>query len=170
MTNYELRMTNTKTLSENLGRILKKKSLTLAVAESCTGGMIGGAITEIAGSSEYFLGGIISYDNSIKRDILGVSQKVLEQYGAVSGQTVIAMAKGVQGLMKADCAIAVSGVAGPGGGTKEKPVGLVYIGIAIGKQCWSFVCRFKGTRTEIRKKTVSEGLRRLIEKLKSKSG
>ena len=152
-------MMYTKTLSQKLGLILKKKSMTLAIAESCTGGMIGGVITDIAGSSEYFLGGVISYDNRIKRDLLGVPEKVLEQYGAVSRQTVIAMAKGVQRLMKADCALAVSGVAGPGGGTKEKPVGLVYIGIAVGKQCRSFVCRFKGTRADIRSKTVREGLK-----------
>jgi PncC family amidohydrolase len=158
-------MMNTKALSKKLGTILKKNKMTLAVAESCTGGLIGGAVTEIAGASEYFFGGVIAYDNGIKRDVLGVPKKILTTYGAVSGQTVIAMAKGVQRCMKSDCSIAVSGVAGPGGGTKEKPVGLVFIGIAVGGKCWSFEYRFKGTRAEVREKTVKEGLNRLIEKV-----
>lgn len=158
-------MQNTVILSKKLGSILKNKKLTLAIAESCTGGMIGGAITEVAGSSEYFLGGVIAYDNRIKRDILGVPEKVLSKFGAVSGETVLAMAKGVQKLMNTDCAIAVSGVAGPGGGTKDKPVGLVYIGIAVNKKCWSFEYRFTGTREEIREKTVGEGLKRMIERV-----
>ena len=158
---------NTTSYTKSLGKILKKNRLTLAVAESCTGGMIGGAITDHAGASEYFHGGVIAYDNRIKCDILGVSEKILEAQGAVSSETVTAMAKGVQKLMNADCAIAVSGVAGPGGGTKEKPVGLVYIGIAVKKRYSIFECRFKGTRAEIRKKTVAESLKRLIEKIDS---
>ncbi|MDR2727875.1 MAG: CinA family protein, partial [Chitinispirillales bacterium] len=111
-----------------LGSLLKRKSLTLAVAESCTGGLIGGAVTSVSGSSDYFLGGVISYDNRIKSDILGVSAHDLEKYGAVSGQVVCAMAYGVAKLFKCDCSVSVSGIAGPGGGTKEKPVGLVYFG------------------------------------------
>lgn len=158
-------MQNIIILSKKLGSILKNKKLTLAIAESCTGGMVGAAVTEIAGSSAYFLGGIIAYDNRIKRDILGVSEKVLATFGAVSGETVLAMAKGVQKLMKTDCAIAVSGVAGPGGGTKDKPVGLVYIGIAVNKKYWSFEYRFSGSRKEIREKTVGEGLKRMIERV-----
>jgi len=155
------------TITQTLGTILKKKKMTLATAESCTGGMISTAITEIAGASEYFLGGVIAYDNRIKNKVLGVSKKILEQHGAVSSQTVIAMAKGVQKLMKTDCAIAVSGVAGPGGGTKEKPVGLVYIGIAARKKCWSCECHFKGTREKIREKTVMESLKLLIDRMGS---
>jgi PncC family amidohydrolase len=153
------------TAAETLGTILRKKRLTLATAESCTGGMIGAAITDIAGSSDYFLGGVIAYDNRIKTGVLGVPAMILKRHGAVSGETVIAMAKGAQRLMKTDCAIAVSGVAGPGGGTKEKPVGLVFIGIAVNKKAVVFKCQFTGSRNEIRVKTVEESIRRLIKLL-----
>lgn len=158
-------MKTTAKLSRTLGTILRKNHMTLAVAESCTGGMVGAAITEIPGASDYFPGGVVAYDNRIKNGVLKVPKAILDRYGAVSGPTVIAMAKGVRKLMKADCAIAVSGVAGPGGGTKEKPVGLVYIGIAVKLRCWSFACRFKGTRLKIRELTVVESLKRLIERL-----
>jgi PncC family amidohydrolase len=149
--------------SRRIGKLLTKKKLSLAVAESCTGGMVGSAITDIAGSSRYFAGGVIAYDNSIKRRVLKVPQTTLDNYGAVSSQTVRAMARGAQRLFKADCAIAVSGIAGPGGGTEEKPVGLVYIGIAVRKKGFDFECRFKGTRREIRLKTVEQALKKIVE-------
>ncbi|MGA2508321.1 MAG: CinA family protein [Chitinispirillaceae bacterium] len=156
---------NSKNLSTTLGRILLEKKMTLAVAESCTGGMIGSAITDIAGASRYFLGGIIAYDTNIKKSVLHVPRTTLNKYGAVSRQTVTAMAHAVRKLMKADCSIAVSGIAGPGGGTREKPVGLVYIGIAVKNSVKSFKYRFKGTRENIRKQTVKEALRLLIRLL-----
>jgi PncC family amidohydrolase len=153
---------NPENLSKTLGKILGEKKMRLAVAESCTGGMIGSAITDVAGSSRYFLGGVIAYDNRIKRDILKVPRTTLKKYGAVSSQTVIAMAHAVRKLMKADCSIAISGIAGPGGATKEKPVGLVYIGIAVKNTAKSFKYRFKGTRERIRQQTVEEALKRLV--------
>ncbi len=159
---------NADNFSKRLGTVLRKKRMTLAVAESCTGGLIGGAVTETAGASDYFLGGVIAYDNSIKEEVLKVPRMTLEKYGAVSGQTVAAMACGVQKLAKADCAIAVTGIAGPGGGTKQKPVGLVYIGIAVKNSSEVFECRFKGTRKQIREKTVREGMRRLVRRLVEK--
>lgn len=156
---------NPENLSKTLGKILVEKKMRLAVAESCTGGMIGSTITDVAGASRYFLGGVITYNNRIKSSILGVSLKTLNNYGAVSSQTVTAMAYAVRKLMKADCSIAVSGIAGPGGGTSEKPVGLVYIGIAVKNTVKSFKYRFKGTRHQIRRQAVEEALKRLVRSL-----
>jgi nicotinamide-nucleotide amidase len=100
------------------------------VAESCTGGYISHLITSIAGSSSYYLGGVVSYDNSIKEDILSVSNHTLAENGAVSEETVKEMANGVRAVMKTDYAVAVSGIMGPGGGTETKPVGTVWIAVA----------------------------------------
>jgi PncC family amidohydrolase len=149
---------NTFALSKKLGVALRSKKLTLAVAESCTGGMVGAAITAIAGSSRYYTGGAIAYDNNIKKRVLGVPERILKNYGAVSAETVIAMAQGAQKLLRADCAIAVSGVAGPGGGTKEKPVGLVFIGIAVKKRVRAFEERFAGGREQVREQAVNRAL------------
>jgi PncC family amidohydrolase len=156
---------NIQHLSKKAGNILAKRRMTLAVAESCTAGMIGVAITDVSGSSRYFPGGVIAYDNRIKRSILKVTRATLDRHGAVSGQTVAAMARGVTRLFKTDCAIAVSGVAGPDGGTKEKPVGLVYIAVMVRKIVKTFVYRFSGTRAGIRRLTVEESLRQLIRLL-----
>jgi len=106
------------------------RSLTLATAESCTGGLIGYSLTEVAGSSGYYLGGVISYSNEAKIEQLGVPAKTIEQHGAVSAQTAVAMAEGARRRFGADYGIAVTGVAGPGGGSDEKPVGLVYVAVA----------------------------------------
>lgn len=110
-----------------VGELLKKKNLTVSTAESCTGGSIAARLTSIAGSSEYFNGSIVAYSNTAKMEILHVSPKTLEQYGAVSKETVIEMVKGAMKALKTDCAVATSGIAGPGGGTPEKPVGTVWI-------------------------------------------
>jgi PncC family amidohydrolase len=153
-------------LAKRLGRLCVEKKLTLSVAESCTGGMIGAAITAVPGSSAYFSGGVVSYRNEMKHNVLGVPKLVLEKNGAVSAETVTAMVKGVRRLCKTDCAIAVSGIAGPDGGTKKKPVGLVYIGIGSGKKVRSFKYYFKGDRQEIRRQTVEKALERMIEEVK----
>ncbi|MEI6822535.1 MAG: competence/damage-inducible protein A [Bacteroidota bacterium] len=121
------------TLQSVIGKILKAKSKTLATAESCTGGYIAHLITSIAGSSDYFKGSVVSYANEIKTDVLGVKQDTLINYGAVSEQTVAEMAFGAIALLKTDYAIAISGIAGPDGGTNEKPVGTVWIAIAYGQ-------------------------------------
>lgn len=113
-----------------IGQLLRKKKITLSTAESCTGGSIAARITSVSGSSDYFKGGIVAYSNVVKMDLLHVSPDTLEKYGAVSETTVIEMVKGVMNALKTDCAISTSGIAGPGGGTAEKPVGTVWIAVA----------------------------------------
>lgn len=112
-----------------VGELLKKKRLTVATAESCTGGSIAVRLTSIAGSSEYFKGSVVAYSNEVKMELLRVAPETLERHGAVSEETVVEMVKGAMDTLKTDCAIATSGIAGPGGGTPEKPVGTVWIAV-----------------------------------------
>jgi PncC family amidohydrolase len=154
-----------KTLAKKLGRLLLKKNLSLAVAESCTGGLLGAAITAVSGSSAYFKGGVISYSNELKRQLLKVPKSIIDKNGAVSRETVLAMASGACRLCHADCAISISGVAGPSGGTRQKPVGLVYVGIARGKKVRSYRYLFKGNRRSIRQEAVRAALLRMVERL-----
>ncbi len=119
-----------KTLEEAIGILLAEHGKTVATAESCTGGYVAHLITSIPGSSAYFTGGVVSYDNSIKENLLSVKSDILANHGAVSEETVRQMASGVKSLMKTDYAIAISGIMGPGGGTEEKPVGTVWIAVA----------------------------------------
>jgi nicotinamide-nucleotide amidase len=153
-------------LAKELGAILTQNAQTLAVAESCTGGLLGGAITAIAGSSTYFKGGVISYSNDVKRRVLGVPREILDKNGAVSAQAVKAMALGAQKVCAADCAIAISGIAGPGGGSAKKPVGLVFVGICVGKDVRSYRYLFRGNRQEIRSQAVREALGGMVERLR----
>lgn len=117
-------------LEEQLGRIFTAKRLTLAVAESCTGGLLASRITDVAGSSVYFLGGVVSYAYSAKETLLGIDHALLETEGAVSEVVARQMARGVREKLGADVAVSITGIAGPEGGTPEKPVGLVWIGLA----------------------------------------
>ncbi len=117
-------------LEEKVGELLSQRGWTLAVAESCTGGLVGHRITNVSGSSAYFEGGVISYSNEVKEHVLGVPLETLIDHGAVSKETVLAMARGVRRLLGTDVAVSITGIAGPTGGTPEKPVGLVYIGLA----------------------------------------
>lgn len=117
-------------LEEKIGVLLKAKHLTLSTAESCTGGGIAALITSVPGSSDYFNGGIVAYSNEAKVSLLQVSAETLEKYGAVSRETVTEMVKGAMESLKTDCAVATSGIAGPGGGTPEKPIGTVWIAVA----------------------------------------
>ncbi|MGB3788238.1 MAG: competence/damage-inducible protein A [Phormidesmis sp.] len=117
-------------LADAVGRLLGARSQTLSVAESCTGGSLGGLITAVPGSSSYFWGGVISYDNRVKQQVLGVDEAVLIRCGAVSAEVAAAMASGVRDRLGTDWALSITGIAGPGGGSAEKPVGLVYIGLA----------------------------------------
>ena len=126
-------------LAARLGRALADRGLMLATAESCTGGLVSCLVTDIAGSSAWFAGGVVSYTNAAKCRILGVPQAVLDTRGAVSRETVLAMAKGARGIFGADLALAVSGIAGPDGGTPEKPVGTVWM-------AWDGPC---GARAEV---------------------
>jgi PncC family amidohydrolase len=146
------------TQAERLVEFLKARGLKCATAESCTGGGIGAAITSAPGASEVFLGGVISYANEVKRDVLGVSQATLDSVGAVSGETAAQMAEGARRLLKADLAVSVTGVAGPGGGTPEKPVGLVWFGVATAGGVRTEKALFVGDRATIRAKTVTHAL------------
>ena len=146
------------TVAEKLVELYKSSGKTCATAESCTGGGIGAAITSVAGSSEVFLGGIISYAKEVKRDVLGVSQDTLDTVGAVSSETAAQMAEGVRRLTKADVAIAVTGIAGPGGGSAEKPVGLVWFGLATDSGVRTEKAIFPGDRAQVRAATVTHAL------------
>lgn len=126
----ERRASETETLEKEVGRLLREQGLTLAVAESCTGGLVGHRITEVAGSSDYFLSGIISYSNEAKEQLLGVRHETLLAHGAVSEETAREMAQGARRVLGSDLALAITGVAGPGGGTAEKPVGFTFIALA----------------------------------------
>lgn len=148
------------TLEKALGERLKKKGLTLAVAESCTGGLLGARITSVPGSSSYFVGGILSYANSVKVRQLGVPSKLIARHGAVSKEVAAAMASGVRRLLRTDLGIAITGVAGPGGGTKDKPVGLVYLAVSgPGKAASARKVSINGPRDAVRGRAVTAALR-----------
>lgn len=146
------------TVAEKLVELYKSSGKTCATAESCTGGGIGAAITSVAGSSEVFLGGVISYANEVKRDVLGVAAQVLDEYGAVSSETAAQMAEGARRLTKADVAVAVTGIAGPGGGSVEKPIGLVWFGLATANGVRTEKAIFPGDREQVRSATVIHAL------------
>jgi nicotinamide-nucleotide amidase len=133
-----------------VGRMLREKQLTLAVAESCTGGMLCNIITDIPGSSDYFERGIISYSNRSKQELLGISTETLRAHGAVSRETAMAMAEGIRKASGASIGVAVTGIAGPGGGTPEKPVGTVHIACSAGETTEAFEYRFQGDRLRIK--------------------
>ena len=150
------------TSAERLVGKLAEKRLTCATAESCTGGGVGNAITAVPGSSAVFWGGVISYDNSVKRDVLGVPENVLATVGAVSQECAAAMAKGVRRLLKTDLAVSVTGIAGPGGGTAEKPVGLVWFGLATAAGVKTGSKVFPGDRAAIRAAAIEHALGLLL--------
>ncbi|MEL7505341.1 MAG: competence/damage-inducible protein A [Cyanobacteria bacterium J06554_6] len=138
--------TDDDTLADAVGRLLLARNETLSVAESCTGGGLGQAITAVAGSSAYFLGGVIAYDNRVKQALLDVQAATLGQHGAVSAQVAEQMATGVRSHLNTDWGLSVTGIAGPGGGTPQKPVGLVYLGLANRDRTLSLECRFGQSR------------------------
>lgn len=144
--------------AEKLVALLKAQGLTCATAESCTGGGVGSAITAISGSSAVFLGGVISYANAVKHKVLGVRQSTLDSVGAVSPETAIQMADGVRKLLKSDFAVSVTGIAGPDGGTEEKPVGLVWFGLSTKKGTRTEKKLFCGDRAHIREQAVTHAL------------
>ncbi|MBE7559386.1 competence/damage-inducible protein A [bacterium] len=146
------------TLPMAVGRRLREAGKRLAVAESCTGGLIGAAITEVPGSSQYFLAGLCTYANEAKLRFLGVPEALLVEHGAVSGAVAEAMARGVRAATGADYALATTGIAGPGGGTAEKPVGLVYIAVADAERCLVEEVHFGGGREVVRQRAVAAAL------------
>ncbi len=143
---------------ERFVNLLIEKHMTVTTAESCTGGLLSGTIVNVAGVSDVFNQSYVTYANSAKHELLGVSTEILETYGAVSEQTAYAMATGVAKAANANVALAVTGIAGPGGGTKEKPVGLVYIGCCVNGHTEVIECHFTGNRLDIRKATVEKAL------------
>lgn len=153
------------TLETCIGKLLKGTGRTISTAESCTGGSIAALLTSVAGSSEYFLGSVVSYANSVKSGVLGVDEKIIEEHGAVSSECVAAMAEGVRKLTGSDFSIATSGIAGPGGGSDAKPVGLVWIGVSSHKSTETFSMVFKGDRKRNIERFAANALNILREKL-----
>jgi PncC family amidohydrolase len=158
--------------SEQLGHVLREKGLYLVTAESCTGGLLGHLITEVPGSSDYYLGGFVSYSNEAKMRFLGVSPETLEKYGAVSEQTVREMASGARhafaGIQPEEkiIAVAISGVAGPSGGTEEKPVGTVWIGFEgknYGRQL-KFI--FEGNRSQVKQQSAIQAVQMISDEFR----
>ena len=140
---------------------LKERGLTCATAESCTGGGVASAITDVPGASAVFWGGVVSYDNSVKERVLGVPAEVLARHGAVSPECAEAMAGGVRRLLKTDIAVSLTGIAGPGGGSAEKPVGLVWFGLAAGCGVRTEKAVFAGDRAVIRRAAIRHALEML---------
>ena len=141
-----------------IGELLTEKNLTISCAESCTGGLLTDRLTNIAGSSAYVKGAIVSYTNETKMNVLHVKEETLEKFSAVSRQTAQEMAANVRQLLNTDIGVSVTGIAGPGGGTPDKPLGTVYIGISglNGDKVQKF--KFNGSRTEIKAKSVEAAL------------
>ena len=150
-------------LASRVIEIFREKGLSLALAESCTGGMIAETITNVAGASDIFYGSAVTYVNSAKEHILGVSHETLENNGAVSSECAEEMACGARRVYGADVAMSVTGIAGPGGGSEAKPVGTVWFGLATKDGAETFRRRFDGDRAAVRRQTVEEVLRRLAE-------
>lgn len=153
------------TLEECIGRLLQGTGMTISTAESCTGGMIASLLTSVPGSSEYFLGSVVSYANSVKNAVLGVSESIIAGHGAVSGECVAEMAQGVRKLTGSDFSIATSGIAGPGGGSTDKPVGLVWIGVSSQKGTETFRMQFKGDRKRNIERFAANALNILRKKI-----
>ena len=145
-------------MENTLGNLLINKSLTISTAESCTGGLIGHSITSASGSSSYFMGGIISYSNEAKVNLLNVSPDTLKQFGAVSAETAKEMALGVKAQFKTDIGISVTGIAGPDGGSDEKPVGTVFMGYSIFGELHSARYLFKGDRSRVKQQSAETAL------------
>jgi nicotinamide-nucleotide amidase len=154
---------NTPSIPEIIGNLLREKRLKLAIAESCSGGLACKLITDIPGSSDYFMGGFITYSNILKKKILKVPKTILRKFGAVSEETAIYMAKNAKKYGKADISLSFTGIAGPSGGTAEKPVGLVWIGISYKKKTNACKFIFSGDRKTIRERAVYKGFELLRE-------
>ncbi len=154
-----------KSLEIRVGELLTAQEQTLALAESCTGGLVGSRITDVAGSSVYFMGGIMAYSYEAKVDLLGLSWDTLEAHGAVSREVVLAMAKGARDLLYTDIALSVSGIAGPGGGLLEKPVGTTWIGLAAAEGAWARHFCWDGDRIQNKMHSAEAVLQMLLDYL-----
>ncbi len=153
-------------LAEQLGECMKAKGMKLASAESCTGGWLAKIITDIPGSSAWFTGSVVSYSNTAKQSLLGVAENTLNEFGAVSGETVLEMSDGLFSHTDADVAVSISGIAGPDGGSEDKPVGLVWL--SWGKRDKSVFANpfnFEGDREDVRKQSIKQALNCLLDLL-----
>jgi len=158
----------TDVLEVQVGRRLQERKLKLALAESCTGGLIGHRITDLPGSSEFFWGSIVAYAYEAKVALLGVSWDTLNLRGAVSAETVLEMARGARRVLSTDIGVSVSGIAGPGGGTEEKPVGTTWIGLVTGDGVWAKPYRFSGDRGQNKASAADAALQLLLDYLNGK--
>ena len=157
-------------LNQKIVLLLKRKKLKIAVAESCTGGMLSNTITSVSGSSKVFTMGLITYSNQAKTGILKVPQKIINKYGAVSVQCCLVMVNNLSKISKSKVCVSITGIAGPKGGSKQKPVGLIYIGIRIGKKVVVNKCNFKNKgRLFIQKQTVKKTINLLLKLIKQDS-
>ena len=153
---------------KSLIRILTKKKLKISFVESCTGGMLASAITSVSGSSKVFTMGLVTYSNQAKTSILKVPQKIIKKYGSVSVQCCLAMVNNLSKISNAKVCVSITGIAGPKGGSKQKPVGLVYIGIRVGKKVIVNKCNFRNKgRAYIQKQTVKKSLNLLSKFINS---
>jgi len=151
-------------LNKKIISLIKRKKMNLAIAESCTGGMLSSAITSVSGSSKVFTMGLVTYSNQAKTSILKVPQKIIKKYGAVSVQCCLAMVNNLNKISKSKVCVSITGIAGPKGGSRLKPVGLVYIGIRVGKKVVIDKCNFKNKgRLFIQKQTVKKALNLIIK-------
>lgn len=157
-------------LARDAGRRLVAAGWTVAVAESCTGGLLGGILTSVPGSSAYVRGGVIAYANAVKTALLGVRASDLRREGAVSAPVARQMAKGVAACTGADCGVGITGVAGPGGGTEAKPVGLVYVAVSVAGRAVAREYRFGGGRAQVRRGAVRAALMMLREQVRETDG
>jgi len=154
-------------LNKKIISLLKKKKMKLAITEFCTGGMLSSSITSVSGSSKIFTMGLVTYSNQAKRSILKVPQQIIRKYGAVSVQCCLAMVNNLSKISKSKVCVSITGIAGPTGGSKQKPVGLVYIGIRIGKKVVVNKYNFKNNgRIFIQKQTVKKSLNLLLKLIK----
>ena len=157
-------------LNKKLILLIKRKKMKLAIAESCTGGMLSSAITSVNGSSKVFNMGLVTYSNQAKINILKVPKRIIKKYGAVSVQCCLSMVNNLSKISKSKVCISITGIAGPKGGSKQKPVGLVYIGIRIGKKAVINKCNFKNKgRIFIQRQTVKKTFNLLVQLIKRDS-
>jgi PncC family amidohydrolase len=159
-----------KTLSSRVGARLIQTQQTVAAAESCTGGLLSHVLTSVSGSSGYFIGGVVAYSNQIKQAILEVKPETLDAFGAVSEQTAREMAEGARRKFKTDIGLSTTGIAGPTGGTPEKPVGLVWVSISTAQETAAFKFHFKADREGVKTLTVENLLTQLLEKITTTKG
>ena len=156
-------------LEKLIGDLLRKKGWTLSIAESCTGGLVSDRITDVSGSSDYFIGGMVNYSNESKSKHLGVPSNDIKKYGAVSPQVAKKMAQGVREAFRTTFGLSTTGVAGPTGGTKRSPVGRVFVGLARGRKVWVKKLNLKGARREIKERAAEKALQFFYEILVKKS-